>query len=92
MRIFIAMFLMQAGCMTMAMYAFIDENDILLPHLFSIRAASHSKKWGDYRYYTPNYRELIIHGARVLEILHDCNKPVCCFNVRSDWYPETQAF
>lgn len=72
--------------------AFIDENDILLPHLFSIRAASHSKKWGDYRYYTPNYRELIIHGARVLEILHDCSKPVCCFNVRSDWYPETKAF
>lgn len=71
---------------------FIATNDVLLPHLFSIRAASHSKKWGDYRYYTPNYRELIIHGARVLEILHDCKKPVCCFNVRSDWYPETKAF
>lgn len=72
--------------------AFISEHDILLPHLFSIRAASLSKKWGDYRYYTPNYRELITKGARVLEILKDTQKPICCFNIRSDWYPETRAF
>ncbi|RAX57514.1 hypothetical protein CCZ01_05905 [Helicobacter monodelphidis] len=71
---------------------FIQENDILLPHLFSLRVASNSKKCGHYEYYSENYRQLILQGMRIIEILSDIQKPVCCLNLRSDWYSETENF
>ncbi len=71
---------------------FIRRNDIFLPHLFLFRYASNSPKKGNYPYYSENYNRLIENGKKVISFLSKIDKPVCCFNLRSDWYPETEKF
>ena len=72
--------------------SFINRNDILLPHLFLFRYASKSKKIGNYPYYSENYNLLIKKGAKIIDFLSKVEKPVVCFNLRSDWYPESKEF
>jgi len=71
---------------------FLKRNDIFLPHLFLFRYASKSKKIGNFPYYSENYNKLIENGAKIIDFLEKSGKPVCCFNLRSDWYPESEKF
>jgi len=71
---------------------FLKRNDIFLPHLFLFRYASKSKKIGNFPYYSENYNKLIENGAKIIDFLEKSGKPVCCFNLRSDWYAESENF